>query len=374
MTRVRAIKEAVENFVTSTPIASIKYQRYLVSKGVREPEKGSINYALGIILNSGLPQEKSKELLHDVRDRTKLLLRELGDYYEKTFEWFRLDNAETAIKEVQSEVDKGYEVLIENFRLINGILLSGPDGKLNKALFNRKSAYLLYHWESWQAARCSLLDALCGYYAIAFALLRLSLEQQLRAAFYQSLCERNYRETLSRYAYHDNKKVSIKEYLINKISPFELEKMEINSAYLFDIIEYKMKEFPQLLNVRGILIPQLSHWKIIDSEKKVGKLYRKLSADVHGTPWRTDVGRSLHEHESKLFKTPTFMRKDFIEYVETLLRTIDFCCSITLSMNQDLIRTTPRIKSFMINEMKDKKLRELRMRLTIAKLYEILHN
>jgi len=371
MVKVRAVEEVVENFVTSAPTASIRYQRHLEKRGVRDPEKGSINYALGTILNSGLPHERSKEVLRDVRDRTKLLLRELGDYCEEAFKWFLLENAEAAIRETQPEVDKGREAIIEDVHLMQGII-SGPDRSINKDVFNRKSAYLLYHWESWQAARCSLLNALCGYYAVAFASLRLSLEQQLRASFYQALCERKYRETLSVYVYPDDKKIRLKDYLFDRITDTEQEKLEKSSASLFDIIESRMKELPQLLSVRGILIPQLSDWKVLGREKKARKLYKKLSADVHGTPWRTDVGRSLREREPKLFQTPTFMRKDFSEYVETLVRTMDVCCSITLAMNQDLIRTTPSISSFMIDEMKEKTLRELRMELTIAKLHEIL--
>ena len=372
MIKVNPLEKAIENFVTSTPAASTRYESHLEKKGATDPKGGALRYALGIISSSGMSEEGSKAAIRKVRDRAKLILLELEDDRERVEEWLALENVGTASEKESGNIKRGIKCIVEYVRVFRSVVLSGPGRELNREVFDRRFAFIFYNWESWQAARCSLLNATCGYYAAAFAVLRLSMEQQLRAGFYQCICDDNRRKTLSRYAHLNRRKVSLKRYLSSRITEIDQEKLETNSAFLLRIIGNRMRDLPRLLSVQGVMIPQLQEWSILEHGEKARSLYGRLSGDVHGRLSRTDIWRSVDQREPKPFQTPTLLKKDLSEYVDTLAEVTDLCCTITLGVNEDLIRSIPIISSSLAKESRVESLRELGMRLTASKLYRIL--
>lgn len=372
MIKVKPLEEIIENFATSAPAASIRYERHLKRKGATDPTGGALRYALGIVSSSGLSEEGSKVAIRKVRDRAKLILLELGDDRERVEEWLALGNTGAALEKEGDDIERGMQCIAEHVRVFRDVVISGPGRELNREVFDRRFAFIFYNFESWQAARCSLLNAACGYYAAAFAVLRLSMEQQLRAAFYQCICDDSRRRTLSRCAYLHRRQISLRRYLSRGMTEMDQEKLEMNSAFLFEIIENRMKGLPRLLSVQGVMMPQLHDWGILEHDKKARSLYGRLSGDVHGKPSRTDVWRSISQRESKAFQTPTLLKKDLREYIDTLTKVTDLCCTMTLGVNEDLIRSIPAISSSLVKERRVESLRGSGMGLAASRLYRIL--
>jgi len=133
-----------------------------------------------------------------------------------------------------------------------------------------------------------------------------------------------------------------------------------------------MRDFPRLLSVQGVMIPQLHDWGILEHGKNARNLYGRLSGDVHGKPWRTDVWRSISQRESRAFQTPTLLRKDLREYIDSLTRVTDLCCTMTLGVNEDIITSVPAVSSSLVNERRVESLREFGMELAASRLCRIL--
>lgn len=156
--------------------------------------------------------------------------------------------------------------------------------------WHSKSAFLLYHWETFDSAHRSLIEALCGYYNVAFTLLRSVLELLLKGAFFERLAHRKFRENSSQLD-KDKGGRNLKTFLneITKQAPSVADELERISASIYDKIAL-IVDNPKFRPRIKTIIKQLKDWEILDpipnADLYVWNLYQILSKDVHVIPDR----------------------------------------------------------------------------------------
>ncbi len=74
MVKIKSMKQIVENYVMSSPIASIRYEKSMLNKGWDESKEKSLKYALNLIKKSGLNKTESINILENVKERTQEIL------------------------------------------------------------------------------------------------------------------------------------------------------------------------------------------------------------------------------------------------------------------------------------------------------------
>ena len=74
MVKIKPMKQIVENYVMSSPVASLRYERSMLNKGWEESKEKSLKYALNLIKKSGLNKNESIRILEDVKERTQEIL------------------------------------------------------------------------------------------------------------------------------------------------------------------------------------------------------------------------------------------------------------------------------------------------------------
>lgn len=79
MVKIKPLKQIVENYVMSSPIASIRYEKSMLNKGWKESKEKSLKYALNLIKKSGLDKIEAINVLENVQERTQELLLRLGN-------------------------------------------------------------------------------------------------------------------------------------------------------------------------------------------------------------------------------------------------------------------------------------------------------
>jgi len=181
----------------SVPIGSLRFEKYLVEKGSKNPVNGALNHALGIIHSSGLDVRDSRELLRLVSQRSSKILELLDDEREQLRRWIFLGNMDCSFKELSKEAGVAKQAIEEYLALCAFVVRSKPENELDSKLYRNKLAFLLYHWEAMRLAQCSLLDALCAFYTASFVCLRVILEMEIKGAFYDCLAKREFRENLT---------------------------------------------------------------------------------------------------------------------------------------------------------------------------------
>ncbi len=74
MVKTKTLKQTVENYVMSSPIASIRYEKSMLNKGWKESKEKSLKYALNLIEKSGLNKAEAIDILENVKGRTQEIL------------------------------------------------------------------------------------------------------------------------------------------------------------------------------------------------------------------------------------------------------------------------------------------------------------
>jgi len=77
MVKTKNLKQTIENYVMSSPIASIRYEKSMVNKGWKETKEKSLKFALNLIKQSGLSTTEAIDILKDVKERTQEILSAL---------------------------------------------------------------------------------------------------------------------------------------------------------------------------------------------------------------------------------------------------------------------------------------------------------
>jgi len=244
-----------------------------------------------------------------------------------------LDNTKTSLKLLFDKSRKAHDSIHE-FILIAPLMLPSTPGK--DASFHRKSAYVLYHWEAFDLAHRSFIEAHCAYYNAAFILLRSTLELIIRGAFFECLAHREFREK-SGIIDEDQRGTNLKRFMLDAIksAPETEEDFERISASVCDKISRIVmnRNFDPSF---AVMVKQLSAWGILDGidrpSKVVNALYGKLSPDVHALPDQTDIGRVLLYGSGELFGPREVMPKVLDEFLDTLHKVTDIGVLITLNI------------------------------------------
>jgi len=246
--------------------------------------------------------------------------------------------------------------------------------------FYTKSAFLNYHFEVFDQAHRSLLEALTGYYNSAYTLLRNTLELLIKGAFWECFAHRKYRdraEVIKKTGRKINKSKKTLIDWINEIikdKPSIEGKLEMVSASIFDKTsplfedETLIKIIP---NVKSI-IEQLAEWNIFDPILEpthyVYNFYKELSADVHVVPDKTNIGKRLFA-EKELYETAV-IPEELNKYTEALHKGIDIGIVVELNILEDIITKNEDSVKWLRKELL--KVKKLQLNHTISKILKIL--
>ena len=233
---------------------------------------------------------------------------------------------------------------IHEFMLIpTGLITSNKD-------FHAKSAFLIYHHEVFYQAHRSLLEALSGYYNAAYTLLRNTLELILKGAFWECMAHKKYRDRAEIIRETETKIGNSKKTLIDWLSdiirqkPSIEEELEKTSAGIYDKISplFEDETFEKIVPKVKPIVKQLANWKIFDPiqesispEKYIYSFYKKLSADVHVAPDKTNIGKRLLA-EKDLFEIEV-IPEELNRYAEDLHRVMDIGIVVELNILEDIL-------------------------------------
>jgi len=256
---------------------------------------------------------------------------------------FRLDNVRPSLEAAYDEAQKGHDAIHE-FMLLAGKLFPST-GEVG---WESRSAFLTYHWEAFEAAHRSLLEALCGFYNPAFILLRSTLELLIKGAFFEGLAHQEFRNSTETLRKDDKGKR-----LIDCIEGVLRENLEIGSRWettsagIYDAVGVLIKE-RKFRPPMPVLVEQIFHWAFLepihDWKGKVYGLYGKLSGDVHVEPDRTDIGRVLLLQPDWLFKEKEVIPEVLKEYLDFLRRVVDIGVVIELNVLIDNARKYEEVR------------------------------
>lgn len=213
--------------------------------------------------------------------------------------------------------------------------------------WERRLAFVLYHWEAFNAAFQSLTKALCSYYNIAFTLLRTAFELIMKGALFEGLAHAEKRNSASELRKSSAGK-RILELLNRRIESDDRlqESLERKSAVIFDVLGddiYKREFYISMPQI----IAQLSSWNWLETiEDPLSELYTdiycQLSKDVHIIPDRTDIGKRVFSGKGGIFDNKV-MEGSLKEYLSTAERVIDSLIVVELNVFRNLIRNRPQI-------------------------------
>ena len=243
------------------------------------------------------------------------------------------------------------------------------------AFFHRKSAYLLYHWEIFDLAHRSFIEAHCGYYNAAFILLRSTLELIIRGAFFECLAHKEFRDK-SNVMDKDKRGANLKNFLRDQIkhSPKTENDLETISACIYDEISRIIlnREFDPPF---AVMVRQLSMWGILDGIDKpletVIGTYGKLSPDVHVLPDQTDVGRVLLYGNGKLFEKRKVIPKVLDDFLDISHKIIDVGIVVTLNLMKRSILQYDEVKQQLVKRIKSPEFLSLNLKYTMGRIKQL---
>lgn len=268
-----------------------------------------------------------------------------------TFEEVEFENMRISLENNFEEIQKAHDSIHEFIYLAH---LCVPS--TGKASWQSKSAFLTYHWETFNSAHRSLLEALAGYYNPAYTLLRNTLELLVRGAFWESLAHTKFRDNAKIIGKLKDKKKrkSVKDWIeeLIKQEPSIEKELEETSGAIFDKIAilFEDREFQNKyirLPSFSVIVEQLIEWNIIDIPEAhsvvYNNLYNELSKDVHVIPDKTDVGRKLIQ-EKEFFETAVDP-DELSKFLKILHKIVDIGIVIELNILSDWIKQDKTVKT-----------------------------
>lgn len=270
--------------------------------------------------------------------------------FEHTFEELGVSNIVISIcKEGFEKLQRAHDSIHE-FILLAPLCL--PSGE--KVSWHSKSAFLMYQFEAFYSAHRSFLEALAGYYNVAYTLLRNTIELVLKGAFWECLAHRSFRDkagVISKNKVRIGKdKITLIDWFkdLFERKPSIEDDLEVTSAGIFD----KISPIPEDPDLRRLIpsikkiIEQLSQWGILDPIEepieRTYEIYSNFSADVHVIPHKTDIGRRLLEQKEPF--EATVIPDELNKFSELLHRIIDIGIVIELNILYDWIEQNGNVK------------------------------
>lgn len=261
-----------------------------------------------------------------------------------TIEEIGFPNMRFSLENNFEEVQKAHDSIHE-FMYLASLCVPLTD----KTSWYSKSAFLTYHWEAFSSAHRSFLEALAGYYNVAFTLLRSTHELIVKGAFFECLAHRKFREKAEVLEKNKSSGKRLKDMITEAIGG--KEDLEKTSATIHDMLMVTVddKVFIEQSAYRPsikTIIEQLSAWGMLEPiEKPVEALYniyKKLSADVHVIPDNTDVGRRLLLEEE--FYEVKVIPKELSKFMSGLHDAVDIGIVIELNTLSEWITQDKKVK------------------------------
>lgn len=276
--------------------------------------------------------------------------RKIKKAFEHTSNEVGLQNIEKSIKKGRFEdLQKSHDSIHQFVYLAS---CCTPTGR--KVTWHSKSAFLVYHWEVFHSAHRSFIEATAGYYNVAYTVLRNTLELLMKGAFWECLAHQKFRDNAQIISMNKVKIEGVKRSLIDwfedifTLKPLIKEEFERTSASIYDKIFpiTEESELKKLIPSLKQIIKQLSEWGIFEPipnpTEKIYRIYSHLSADVHVTPDKIDLGRRLIEGKD-LFEV-TIIPKELNKFSKMLHNVMDIGVVVELSILSDWVQQDGGVK------------------------------
>lgn len=255
------------------------------------------------------------------------------------FEESGFHHVESSLRTEFDPLQRAHDVIHE-FMLLAPLCF--PADNAHEVSWQNKSAFLIYHWEVFDHAHRSYIDALSTYYNVAFILLRTTIELLLKGSFWECLSHQQFRDSSSILdASPEGRKIKDRLRKLFEVSPNIEKELEQTSAGIFDKVNHIIEDRAFRPSVKT-LVQQLDQWGIFNPITDTNsivyeKLYSGLSADVHAIPDKTDIGRRI------VSETPDIFERQIHQallrgYATTLHGVMDVAIVIELNILHDLIK------------------------------------
>lgn len=269
--------------------------------------------------------------------------------------------------------NSNFEELRKAHDSIHEFLLLAPLCLAKNRHWHEKSAFLCYSWDIFYSTHRSLLEALAGYYNVAFSLLRNTVELVIKAALWECLAHKKFREEATILKKYNVKIGNLNKSLIDwfddviKLKPQIEEELEKISGGIFDKLApiFEDQILRKLVPSNDKIIDQLIKWKIFESIPNpkyliYDQIYKELCKDVHIIPDKTDIGRKLLSQKD-IFKVEVIYN-EFKKYMNLLHKIMDICIVIELNILKEWIVQNETVKI------------RLKKRLTVIENLGLIHS
>lgn len=286
------------------------------------------------------------------------------------------DNIEQSFQEMFPQIAKVHNA-IHQFMQTAPEMFPSSSKTEEEDIWHTKTAFLTYHWEIFHLTHRSLLEALCAYYNAAFILLRSTLELIIKGAFYECLAHKKFRNASTELD-RNKKGKNLKFFLqsVIKAAPIIADDLEKTSAGIYDKITPIIDD-PKFRPSIATMIRQLSEWGILEGitdpyETIYKKLYRKLSADVHVVPDRTDIGTILLQKPEDLFESHRVMKVQLVEFLVDLGEVTDIGIVVTLNVLKENLVVYEELREMLRQTLKDPEYRQLGLKYSPKRIESLL--
>lgn len=279
------------------------------------------------------------------------------DAYVFTLKWLHDDYSPIVLANSTRQIGKRKVIKAINDVLRLGdafiFVLSDENGKVIRKFYERLSAFILYHWDGTFTLRRSLINALCNFYNTGFVLLRCSLDMLFQGLLYQCLSITRFRESEE---LNEIKEDSNLRCMVDRLMRFldenltEADRLEKNSAYIFDLLERIPSLPPEMRQTYTLLAKWGFFYPIKKPIKAIDRLYyAMLSYNVHQNFKAIDIGRAILEGEEIFEIHFPFLKKS----LEDFLRAFHEVSDLWMFSEFNLLKIT------LPHEFLEKKLKKL---------------
>lgn len=279
-----------------------------------------------------------------------------------------LDTMKDSLGEFYDDAVKGHDTVHEFLLLAPSMYpKEGPSPS-----WHEKSAFLTYHWDTFDLAHSSYYEALLGNYGAGFILLRATLELLTKGAFFECLAHKRFREQ-STILDKDRNGRKLKQFLNDLLArqPSIEQDFETTSVAIYDKTSRIMEE-SRFRPSNEVMLRQLAKWGIFKGVKSpvttVSHTYRKLSGDVHAHPNRTGTGRILIYRPRDLFEPKKVLRRVLTEYLRDLTKVTEIGIIMTMNLLKENLEQFPQTRDYVqanfLQRFKDLGLRFASLRLS----------
>lgn len=243
-------------------------------------------------------------------------------------------------------------------------------------IFYQKSAFIVYHWESFRTINNSYKFALASQYNNAYVLLRCALETVIRGTFFQCL-------TMDEFLYNskfiDRDKKAKK--LIDIIKGKKGQNSRINqelgnvSAGIYDLISSYLnkKKYQPLFST---ILKQIIEWNfLVPSEHSFDEIYKELyaslSKNVHILPDYTDIAKAFENEPVSPYQLVNFNLSHLKLYLKILNQIMDINSLLVVNLLKNNLEY-PEVHQKVKIEYSRDTFQTLPLQYTKTRLHELL--